>query len=297
MYVIMGSTGNTGKPIVQALLKAGKKVRAISRDKAKVNELVASGAEAAVGDIADASFLTGAFEGATAVYAMIPPNFKTNDYRSYQNQMAESIASAIEGNGVRYAVTLSSVGAHLPEKAGVVQGLRDLELRLNRIPGLNVLHLRPSYFMENILGQIGMIKMMGFMSSPVKADLRFPMVATKDIAEVAARRLLKLDFQGVGNVHYVLGPRDVTYTEIARVVGQAIGKPDLKYMEASYEDAKLGMIQGWGLSENMANAMNEFVESMNEGRVLSDARRTSDTTTPTTIEQFAQVFAHAFQNN
>jgi len=297
MYVIMGSTGNTGKPIALALLKAGKKVRAISRDKSKVKELVEKGAEAAIGEISDANFLAKAFEGATVVYAMIPPNFKTDDYRGYQNQMAESIATAIEKSGVKNVLTLSSVGAHLPEKAGVVQGLRDFEQRLNKIKGLNVLHLRPSYFMENTLGQTGMIKMMGFMGSPVKADLKFPIVATKDIAEVAAKKLLSLDFKGVGNVHYILGPRDVTYNEIAQVFGKAIGKPDLKYMEATYQDAKFGMIQGWGVTENVADAMNEFVQSMNEGKVLEDAKRTPETTTPTSLDEFAHVFAHVYQNS
>jgi uncharacterized protein YbjT (DUF2867 family) len=293
----MGSTGNTGKPITLALLKAGNKVRAISRDKNKIKELVDKGAEAAVGEISDANFLAKALEGATAVYAMIPPNFKTNDYRGYQNQIAESIAKAIEKSGVKYAVTLSSVGAHLPEKAGVVQGLHDFEQRLNKISGLNVLHLRPTYFMENTLGQAGMIKMMGFMGSPVKADLKFPIVATKDIAEVAAKKMLSLDFKGASNVHYILGSRDVTYNEIAQVFGKAIGKPDLKYMEASYQDAKFGMMQGWGVTENVADAMNEFVKSMNEGRVLEDVKRTPATTTPTPIEEFAHVFAHVYQNS
>jgi uncharacterized protein YbjT (DUF2867 family) len=293
----MGSTGNTGKPIALALLNAGKKVRAISRDKSKVKELVDKGAEPAVGEISDANFLTKAFEGATVVYAMIPPNFKTDNYRGYQNQIVESIAKAIEKSGVKYAVTLSSVGAHLPEKAGVVQGLGDFEQRLNKIKDLNVLHLRPTYFMENTLGQVGMIKMMGFMGSPVKADLKFPIVATKDIAEVAAKKLLSLDFKGTGNVHYILGPRDVTYNEIAQVFGKAISKPDLKYMEASYQDAKFGMMQGWGVTENVADAMNEFVKSMNEGKVLSDTKRTPANTTPTSLEEFAHVFAHVYQHS
>ncbi|MCI0494558.1 NmrA family NAD(P)-binding protein, partial [candidate division KSB1 bacterium] len=243
------------------------------------------------------NFLAKALEGATAVYAMIPPNFKTNDYRGYQNQIAENIAVAIEKSGVKYIVTLSSVGAHLPEKAGVVQGLGDFEQRLNQINGLNVLHLRPTYFMENTLGQVGMIKMMGFMGSPVKADLKFPIVATKDIAEVAAKKMLSLDFKGTGNVHYILGSRDVTYNEIAQVFGKAIGKPDLKYMEATYQDAKFGMMQGWGVTENVADAMNEFAKSMNEGKVLSDTKRTPANTTPTSLEEFAHVFAHVYQNS
>ena len=170
MYVIMGSTGNTGKLIVRALLKAGKRIRVISRDESKLKDLVERGAEPAIGKILNVKFLTKAFEGATAVYAMIPPNSWTNNIRGYQNAIARNIASVIEKTGIKYVVALSSVGAHLSEKGGIVQGLYDMEQRLNKIKGLNVLYLRASYFMENILGQIITIKQKGMMASLLKAD-------------------------------------------------------------------------------------------------------------------------------
>src|SRR3989338_1807121 len=129
-----------------------------------------------------------------------------------------------------------------------------MEQKFNRIAGLNVLHLRPTYFMENLFGQIETIKNMGIMGTPVKGNLRFPMVATRDIAEAAAKRLLALDFRG-SSVQYVLGSRDVTYNEVAKV----IGKPDLHYVEFPYEDAKKAMMQGWGIGESAANALVEFV--------------------------------------
>lgn len=228
---------------------------------------------------------------------MIPPNIMSENYRSYQNEIAENIANAIEKNSVKYAVTLSSIGAHMTKNAGVVQGLHDFEQRLNKISDLNVLHLRPSYFMENTLGQIGMIKQMGFMASPIRTSLKFPLVATKDIADIAAKKLLNLNFKGVGNVLYVLGSRDVTFSEIAQVVGKAIGKPDLKYMEATYHDAKYFMMHSWGITENAADAMTEFAKGMNEGRVLRDANRTPETTTPTSLEEFAHVFAYMYQQS
>ncbi len=293
----MGSTGNTGKPIVHALQEAGKKVRAISRDKNKVREFVDKGVDAAIGEISDANFLAKAFEGATAVYAMIPPNLMSENYRGYQNEIAENIANAIEKNSVKYAVTLSSIGAHMTKNAGVVQGLHDFEQRLNKINGLNVLHLRAGYFMENLFGQIGTLKQMGFIASPLRASLEFPIVVTKDIAEVAAKKLLSLDFKGIGNVQYVLGPRDVTFNKIVQVLGEAIGKPDLKYVEATYHDVKYAMMHSWGITENAADAMIEFSKSMNEGRVLRDAKRTPETTTPTSLEEFAHLFAYMYKQS
>nr|MCU0407128.1 NmrA family NAD(P)-binding protein [Ignavibacteriaceae bacterium] len=182
MYVIMGASGNTGKPLTMALLKAGKKVRILSRSEEKVKELKAAGAEVMVGDSNDAGFLTKAFTGATAAYVMIPPNWAATDFTDYQRKYADTIAEAVKKSGVKFVVSLSSVGTHLEEHSGVVFGLRYMEQKLDAIPGINTLHLRPTYFMENTFGQIGVIKQMGIMGSPVEADLVLSMIATKDIA-------------------------------------------------------------------------------------------------------------------
>ncbi len=293
MYIITGASGNTGKIIANALLDADKKVRVISRNTEKVKNLAAKGAETAIGNLEDGDFLMKAFSGATAVYAMIPPHFTTNDFRGYQNRVADAQIEAVQKAGVEYAVTLSSVGAHLKEGAGVVQGLADMEQKWNAVNDINVLHLRPSYFMENTLAQIDTIKNMGIMGSPIKGDMSFPIVATKDIAELAAKRLLQLDFSG-NEVQYVLGSRDVTYNEVAEIYGKAIGKPDLKYVEFSYEDTRKAMIEGWGVTENVADAFIEFMQAVNAGKIFAEVKRNNANTTPTSIEDFAQVFAQIY---
>jgi uncharacterized protein YbjT (DUF2867 family) len=163
-----------------------------------------------------------------------------------------------------------------------------MEEAFNAIPGLNVMHLRATYFMENTLGQIGAIKAMGAMGSPVKADMPFPIVATKDIAAVALKHLQGLNFTGK-NVEYVLGQRDVTYNEIASVIGKAIGKPDLKYYAVTYEEGTKAMIQ-MGMGESVVSRMMEFIKAMNEGKVMEETKRNSSNSTPTTLEEFAQTF-------
>lgn len=176
----------------------------------------------------------------------------------------------------------------------MVQGLQYMESRLNAIEKLNVLHLRASYFMENILGQIGLIKFAGVMGSPVKGNLKLGMVATKDIATVAATRLLALDFSGK-SVQYILGSRDVTYDEIAAIAAPITGKENLPYVEMSYADFRNAMLQQWGASESAANCMCEFIESLNAGRVMEQAVRNNNSTTPTSIEDFMQtVFAYLY---
>ena len=296
-YAIFGATGNTGLAIARKLVQAGKLVSAFGRNVDKLTEFPKAGARALAGDLANLpndSWLRDAMQGVNVVYALIPPNYKAENFREYQNKVAKNLTDAIQENKIKHVVTLSSVGAHLTEKAGVVQGLYDFEQMLNKVSGLNVLHLRPSYFMENLYGQIATIKQMNMMGSPMKADLSFPLVLTKDIADVAVRRLLELNFKGQ-MVQYVLGPRNVTFNEIAKIIGKAIGKTDLKYTQFPPEDAKKAMMEGMGLSESVANAMNEFVDACNQGKIFGDIKRSPENTTPTTLEDFAKDFAKAYQ--
>ncbi len=295
MYVITGSTGNTGKPITLALLNAGKKVRIISLSAEKAKELTDQGAELFIGDACNIEVLTKAFQGATAVYAMIPPDWSAPDFTKHQIKHADAIAQALQKAGVKYVVSLSSVGTHLEKDSGVVWGLRYMEQKINAIPGLNTLHLRPTYFMENSLAMVDAVKKFGVIGSPVKGDLRMNMIATKDIASYAVKRLLALDFSN-HNVQYLLGQRDLTYSEVAKVFGAGIGKPDLEYAEFPYEDFKKVML-GMGASESMVSNMSTFIKSMNEGKVLEDAKRTPETTTPTSIEEFAKTFAYVYNIN
>lgn len=292
MYVIMGATGNTGKPLAMALLNAGKKVRVLSRASDKAKALTDKGAELFLGDSSNADFLTKAFTGATAAYVLIPPEWTAPDFYAYQQKMADAIVTAVKNSGVKNVVSLSSIGTHIEEFSGVVYGLRYLEQKLNGIENLNALHLRPTYFMENTFSQVPVIKQNGIMGSPVKGDLTMTVIATQDIAAYAAKRLLAMDFKGKG-IQYLLGQREVTYNEIAKVFGKAIGKPDLAYVEFPYEGLKQALL-GMGASESFADSMNTFVQKLNEGKVAADAKRTPESTTPTTIEEFAKTFAHVY---
>ena len=296
MYAITGASGKIGKNVALELLTRGKKVRVIGRGEEKLKPLTEKGAEAMIGDLADGSFLNRAYSGAKAVYVLIPPNSHSSDFKAYQQKIAHNHLEAVKANGVKYVILLSSIGAHLRNGAGVVDGLGYLEEIFSQLKEVNVLNLRPTYFMENIFGQLGTIRQMGITGSPVKADLRFPMVATRDIAAVAAKRLLDLSFTG-NTVEYVLGPADVSYNEVTSVIGKAIGKPDLKYVQFSYEDSKKGMVQSGFASENVAELYNGLAEGLNNGSVLKDHTRTPDNTTPTSIENFAQVFAQVFNNS
>ena len=291
-YVITGATGNTGKPIAKGLLEKGHHVRIISRSAEKADDLVKEGAELIVGDTRDKTLIVQALKGTDAMYAMIPFDMAAGDYLEMQLSHAKAISEAISESKVRNVVFLSSIGAHLTSGAGVVQGLERTEKMLNSIEGINVMHLRASYFMENTLAQIGAVKHMGVMASSLRGDLPLPMVATRDIALMALDHLLNLNFTGI-NHKYVLGQRDVSYEEVARIFGESIGKPDLRYITVSLQDGEKAMVQ-MGLGASVSSRLTEMVEAINDGRVLEDAHRNPDNTTSTSIEEFAQIFAYLY---
>jgi len=292
MYVITGATGHTGAVAAKELLAMGLKVRAIGRSEERLKALKTAGAEPYVCDTTDAAKLTQAFRGAEAVYVVIPPDMKSNDFRAHQDRVTAAVRSAIEAAGVKYAVALSSIGADKPKGTGPVVGLHELEEALNSVAGLNVLHLRAGYFMENTLAQIGIIQQAGMMAGPLEPDLKLNMIATHDIGKAAAEELAGLKFKG-HQTRELLGQRDLPMSEVASIVGKAIHKPDLGYVHAPDEQVRTGMT-GMGISLNVANLLLEMSASMNKGYMRALEPRSARNTTPTRYETFvAEVFVPA----
>ncbi|HTF58180.1 MAG TPA: NmrA family NAD(P)-binding protein [Planctomycetota bacterium] len=294
MYVLMGSNGNITSKAARLLLQQGKKARVIGRDAAKLKELKEAGAEIAVGDALDAKFLEGAFRGAEAVYTMIPPKYDSPEFRAYQNQVGESIAKALTKSGVKRGVNLSSVGASLPDGTGPIAGLHDQEERLNNLEKIDILHLRAAYFMENHFGSIPAIKQMGAYPGLIKASVPVAMIATRDIAERLVRELTEPSTKG-HEVRHVLGPRDYTMSETARILGAAIGKPDLAYVEAPAVEVKKAL-RGFGFSQSVADSFEEMSRALGDGRIARTYKRDNASTTPTTLEEFAKGFAAVYKS-
>jgi len=291
----MSATGNIGSKLASILLDKGEKVRVVGRSSERLRPLVDQGAEAAVGDVSDSVFLTNTFKGAEAVFALIPPNYTAIDFRAEYNAVGANIVKAIQESGVTHVLFLSSVGADLPEKTGVIKGLRDVEQRLNKLDGVNILHLRPTYFMENLLANIGMIKNMGMNGGDIEGDVKFAMIATKDIALVAADHLIKKEFSGKA-AHELLGERDVSMNEVTTIFGEKIGKPDLRYVQFSVEDAKKGMMD-FGMSADVSDQMIELGQAISDGLIAGNQRRTAENTTGTSIEEFADFFAQVYESS
>ena len=294
MYVVLGASGNTGHVVATNLLARQQKVRVVGRNSAHLQPLAALGAEVFVGDVTDLSALTKAFQKVDSAYVMIPPNPTSNDPLAYEERASDAIADAVKSNGLKHVVSLSSFGADKTGRTGPVLGLHHLEQKLNQIDSANVLHLRPGYFMENTLPQVGAIRITGSMIGPIRPDLKLPMIATRDIGAAAADALLTLGFHGK-QTHELLGQRDLDYTEIATIIGKAIGKPNLGYVHAPDDQIRSAMVQT-GMSDKFVGLLLEMCASLNSGHMRPLEARTSRNTTATRFEDFvAESFVPAYQ--
>jgi uncharacterized protein YbjT (DUF2867 family) len=294
MLVITGASGHIGSQAADMLLDRGEQVRVIGRKPESLQRFVARGADAAIGDLLDRTFLGRAFTGASAVFAMIPPNYGAEDFRTYQKQVGTAITGAVTDAGVTHIVNLSSQGADLASDTGPILGLHDQESRLNALRNVQVLHLRPTYFMENLLMNIPLILQHGIAGSAVRGDVPFAMIATRDIADVVAARLQRRDFTGK-SVLDLLGPRDLTLNEATAILGRSIGRADLKYVQFSAEEATTGML-AMGLSADIVRLFIEMSQAISDRRFAGGRLRTPENTTPTSIEAFADIFASLYRD-
>ena len=267
-YVITGSTGQISKPITQQLIAAGNKVTVVTSKAGNAAEIQALGATAAVGSVTDRDFLTRIFASADAVYLMIPPKFDVQDWFTYQKQVADNYLAAVKANNIKHVVILSSVGAHMRKGCGPVDGAAYLEYEARNLTGTHTLALRPTYFYYNLFGQVNTIKQAGIVASTQPADFKMGLTHTSDIADVAAARLLKLDFTG-NSVQYIASDDTHTWAEITKALGAAIGKPELPYVQISDEQLQ-GALTGAGLPPTVVEGYVTMNHALTKGDMLAD---------------------------
>ncbi len=263
-----------------------------ARDAKKLDALRAKGAQPFPTAFDHPGSLAEAFRGSDAVFGFLPPGYDQDDLRAWQERVGEATIAALRQTGVRSIVNLSSLGADQTAGTGPILGLHLQEQRLDALAGVDVVHLRPGYFMENHLWAIPAIRQSGVHPSPLRADLAIHMVATRDIALKAAELLDALAFRGSSVVEFV-GPRAVTMRAATAALGKAIGKPDLAFVQAPMEEARKAML-AMGLEPKIVELMLEMMGAMNAGKVEPRSAITPDRRGKTTIEGFARVFAQAY---
>jgi uncharacterized protein YbjT (DUF2867 family) len=277
--------------VVEQLLKKGHRVKAIGRDGRKLDYLKSRGAEVVrLEGFNSEAALTDAFKGVDGVFGMLPPGQGVSDLLAFQTLVGEATIGAVKKNSVRYLVNLSSIGAHLPEGTGPIKGLHAQEKRLDTVEGLNVVHLRPAFFMENFFWSIPVILQTSELKMPLNPELSLPLISTVDIGMKAAEFLDQQNFKGK-TVFELAGPREIKMKEAATILGTAIGNPDLEFAQVPYDEVKQGMPPAF------ADLLIEMYKAFNDGKCVPTQKLTPEHQGKLTFEEFAKYFANAYKQN
>ena len=274
---------NIGRALASRLLDAGERITVLSRDKKKVEELRRRGARVFEGSFEDPALLAETLEGAESLFWLTPPPARP-DYYVWAVKCAKQAAAAAKKAGVRRAVVLSSAGAHSGPGTGPVGPAREMENEFEAaLPA--VVSLRPGIFMENFLQSTDMIAKAGQVFLPIPGGKRWPVVATTDIADRAAAWLLDRGWSGHHRVG-VHGPKDLSAEEAVAIISSELGKP-VKLVEATPDEAR-GAMKGMGMPDFLVEIVLEMYGAYRDGRMDPAEPRTPDTTTPTTLAEFAR---------
>jgi uncharacterized protein YbjT (DUF2867 family) len=281
--VINTPTSNIGRALASRLLDAGERVTALSREKKKVDDLLRRGARIIQGSFEEPSLLAEALEGAEALFWLTPPPARP-DYYAWATKCAKQAAGAAKEAGVRRAVVISSMGAHTGPGTGAVGPAREMENDFEAaLPA--VVSLRPGIFMENFLLSADMIAKAGHIFVPIQGGKKWPLVATSDIAAKAACWLLDRGWSGHHRIG-VHGPKDLSTEEAAEIISTVLGKP-VKCVDATLDQARAAML-GMGMPDFVVALIIEQYVAFRDGRLEPAEPRTPDTTTPTTLAEFAR---------
>ncbi|HEY4197681.1 MAG TPA: NAD(P)H-binding protein [Mucilaginibacter sp.] len=292
--IITGSLGHISKPLTEELVQKGHTVTVISSKAAKQKDIEDLGATAAIGSVEDANFLTAAFTGADAVYTMVPPGnfFDPNfDVMAEYRKLANNYAQAIRQSGVKRVVHLSSIGAHTDKGNGILAFHYIVESILSELPAdVSIKFMRPVGFYYNMFAFIPGIKTQGTIISNYGGDDKEPWVSPLDIAAVIAEEMEK-PFTG-RTVRYIISD-EVSPNEVAGILGEAIGKPGLKWTVISDEQMVNGMIVA-GMNPNIAKGMVEMNASRANGILYEDYNRKKPTPGNVKLTDFAKEFVVVF---
>jgi uncharacterized protein YbjT (DUF2867 family) len=278
-------TGHVGSAIVDFLLDFGGDIHVVllGRRPERLKEFIRRGAEMSIGPQDDANYLSQATRGVDALFWATPPGYGSDDVRAFQNRLARAGAAAIRANKIPRVVNLSSIGAHLDMGVGPIGGLHDVEMLLNDA-ATHITHLRPGFFFENLLWQIEPIQKQGRISLPLSGQRRYPMIATRDIGRVAAARLSSQGWIGhfANELH---GPVDLCFDEVAEILSQTLERK-IEFVRCTPEEARQSLLDN-AVSENAADLLLEMYEAVETEKLRPIEIRSSRTTTPTTLDEFA----------
>ena len=299
--IVTGSLGNISQPLTATLIAQGHQVTVISSDAKKQTAIEALGATAAIGSIADVKFLTNTFKGANAVYAMIPLSFTDPDLGAYMRRMAQNYAEALKETGIKRIVVMSGWAADLVKGENVEHVFDDLNA--------SITIMRPGSFYTNFYQSMDLIKGKGFIGKFLTlrysglwalltgktgllmgnygGDDRIVFVSPKDIADAVAEELLLHPKEKT--IRYV-GSEEMTCNEAAKIIGDAVGKPWLKWVLLSDKEMLQGLKMA-KLPEKLAETLVEMQAAMHSGKTLENFHQNKPKMGKVKLVDFAKEFA------
>ncbi|ODN71677.1 NAD(P)H-binding protein [Methylobrevis pamukkalensis] len=224
MIVLTAPTGTIGRQLAVRLVDSSERVRIIVRDPARLDPAVRASVEVVVGSHGDPAVVGYAFEGAEAVFWLLPPNVTATSLEAAYVDFSRPAAEAIVRHGVGHVVSISALGRNTPweRRAGLVTASLDMD-DLLAATGTAFRALTMPSFMDNMLRQAPAIRE-GYFSWPDDGNARRPTAATADIAKAACDLLLDRSWGGRGD-RAVLGPEDLSPTDQARILSEVLGRP------------------------------------------------------------------------
>ena len=290
---VTGSLGNISRVLAEKLVAQGHEVNVISSSADRIPDIKQLKATPLIGSVEDYDFVKRSFQGSDAVYLMIPPNFSTPDYKAFTINVGKNYAKAIQETGIQYVVNLSSSGSPLAGKPPLTN-YQNLEMWLDELQHINVLHLRPGGFYTNFFGSMGLIKYQGIIGNNFGNDINLIMSHPDDIAEAAFDAFSTLSFTGK-NVKYIVSDTK-NGREIAQILGTAIGKPDLKWIQFPDDQLLQGLMQN-GFSKDVAqHYIVDMGIAIREGLLDKHyIEHAHDVFGKRNFREFAEVFANVYQ--
>ncbi len=295
--VITGSLGNISKPITIALVEKGHSVTVISSKAERQKDIEAIGAQPAIGSMKDVDFLSATFKGADIVYVMevLGENAFFDpavDVIAEITSIGNNYKQAIEQSGVKNVVHLSSIGAHTDTGNGILAFHYNVENILKQLPNdVSIKFMRPVGFYYNMFAFIQSIKAQDVIVSNYGGDEREPWVSPLDIASVIAEEIEK-PFDG-REIRYIASD-EASPNEVAKMLGEAIGKPDLKWIAISDEEMLNNMVAA-GMNPQTAKGFVEMNASRRGGVLYEDYNRYKPTLGNVKIVDFAKEFARVYE--
>ena len=260
MILVTGSTGHTGRALLELLSRDGTPVRALVRDAKKAVAVIKHNVKAVIADLGVRSSLPAALEGVTTAYLMTAAH-------PAQVEWHGNFIEAARRAGVRHVVRHSVRGADAASNVKICRWHAESERELER-SGLGWTHLRPVYNMNNLLKLSTTISTQGVFYAPMK-DAPLAMVDARDVAAVAAAALTGDSHEG--RTYLITGPEAIGFAEAARVLGNVLERP-LRYVDVSPGLAHEGMLN-LGMPAWYADDLIGFYDfySSGAGAAVSDA--------------------------